>query len=72
MEKITFRQMLAECNRELSMRAKVYPERVASRRMTQATADRQTNVMVALVEHLTPLADAEKANEAAAQPYLDL
>lgn len=70
---VTFRQMLQEMQRELSMRHHVYKRRVADRKMTQAAADKQTAIIVALIAHLQPLADAEKAQEAAAEPsFLDI
>lgn len=41
-------EMLLEIDRELIMRDRVYPKRVADRKMTQKTADRQIAVMRAI------------------------
>jgi hypothetical protein len=44
--------MIAEVDRELEMRRRVYPRRVADRKMTQALADRQLDRMTAIRDFL--------------------
>lgn len=45
---ITFAAKLAEVRRELALRRRVYPDRVATRRMRQEEADRLIAVMEAI------------------------
>lgn len=49
MTEISYTQKLSALRRELAMRERVYPARVADRRMTQAEADHQIAVMAAIV-----------------------
>jgi hypothetical protein len=49
---ITIEDMLAEVDRELAMRRRVYPRFVAEGKMTQAAADTQLARLEAIREHL--------------------
>jgi hypothetical protein len=49
-EKITFSDKEACAKRELDMRRRVYPRRVADGKMKQTDADRETEVMEAIYE----------------------
>jgi hypothetical protein len=49
---VSIDEMIAEASRELEMRRSVYPRRVADRKMTQATADRQIDRMTAIRDFL--------------------
>lgn len=46
--------------RELGMRARVYPRWVASGKMTQAAADKETAAMQAVLDTLTALAAKDR------------
>lgn len=51
----------AECaERELRLRERVYPNRVADGRMTQALADKQIALMAAIATDYRAQADAEE------------
>lgn len=67
---ITMKAMLVECQRELGMRKSVYARRVSANQMSQSDADRKIAIMQAMIEHFTPLAAAEDAEAAAAEPGL--
>lgn len=41
----TLQEMVAEVEREIALRIRVYPTRVATKRMTQQQADRRVEVM---------------------------
>ena len=49
-DKITFRDKEACARRELDMRRRVYPRRVADQKMTQDQADREIEIMEAIVD----------------------
>ena len=50
-----------ECvQRELALRKRVYPRRVATGKMTQPLADRQLALMEAIVADYEPLAKSER------------
>jgi hypothetical protein len=59
--RITFRTMLAECERELKLRRGVYSRRVEAGQMEQKQADWQIELMAAIADHFRPLAAAEQA-----------
>lgn len=52
---ITLYEQIQAVERELAMRRKVYPRRVADRKMTQAKADREIAAMEAIHTTLTAL-----------------
>lgn len=56
----TLDEQIGELKRELEMRAKVFPGRVAMRAMSQAKADRQVALMQAALESLHRLKDLER------------
>lgn len=58
-ERITNAEKAKAARREVQMRGRVYPRRVAEGRMTQADADRQTAVMTAIAEDYERLAAAD-------------
>lgn len=70
MSPITPTTMLNECERELGMRKSVYARRVSGGQMSMADADRKIAIMQAMIEHFTPLAEAEAREAAAAEPGL--
>jgi hypothetical protein len=54
--------VLAQCaEREVNLRRRVYPVRVANGRMTQALADRQIAMMEAIAARLKAEAETEAA-----------
>lgn len=57
-------ERLAACaERELKWRQRVYPNRVLTRRMSQAKADEEIAMMRAIVEHFRRLAADDAAKE---------
>ncbi len=50
---ITREHKIAEIEREIAMRQRVYRDRVSERRMSQAQADRQLGIMVAILQDYT-------------------
>lgn len=64
---VTLAEMLAELERELKARARVYPRQIAKRRLTQEVADRRVQVLQALLLRLRrgPQEEASPAGEAA-------
>lgn len=71
---VTYRQMMTELNREISLRVKLYPGWISGGRMTQATADRQLNALIAIADVIRPLMEAEQLvvaeQKAAEEPSL--
>lgn len=57
---ITAEMKLACAKRELGLRERVYPRRVADNRMTQQLADRETRTMRAIVADYETLAARER------------
>lgn len=57
----TYRDLQKCCERESGKRRRVYPRWVAAEKMTQAKADRELAMMVAMGEHFKRLADADDA-----------
>jgi hypothetical protein len=57
---ITAADKLRCCERELRYRHRVYPQLVASGKMSPGTADRELKVMAEVVEDLREQAEAEK------------
>ena len=49
---VTVEDMLAECEREIALRRRVYPRWIETGRISQQKADRQIEVLKALVMHL--------------------
>lgn len=49
---VSISDMIAEQRRELALRETLYPRFVASKKLTQAKADRQIAVMRATIAHL--------------------
>lgn len=60
MEKISLSQQLAEAQRELDLRRRLYPGWIRSGKLAQATADRQLATQQAIVDTLRPLAGQER------------
>lgn len=58
---ITLRRMLEAAEREVSLRRRVYPNRIETGRMTPRKAAEEIAVMQAIADHLRPLAEAEEA-----------
>ncbi len=56
---VPLRDQLACAEREVRMRERVYPRRVAAKAMTQAQADRELRAMAAIVGTLRTLAERE-------------
>ena len=56
-------QLAACASRELGWRRKVYPNRVATRRMSQTKADTEIAMMQAIHEHFKALADTNQREE---------
>lgn len=54
---VTVSDMLGCARRELGMRNKVYPRRVANRKMKQDDADREIRSMAAIVAHFEKLVE---------------
>ena len=52
----TLAEMVKEAERELALRRRVYPRRIAAKQMKQEQADRQIQVMEAIVTTLAKLA----------------
>jgi hypothetical protein len=46
---VTIGEMIAEVDRELRLRARVYPALIANKKLTQKMADRQTETMRAVL-----------------------
>lgn len=65
---ITIDDKIAALRREIGMRYRVYPKRVADRRMTQADADRQIAIAEAILQDYV----ADAARRSATQTALDL
>lgn len=63
-EKPTFTALRRCCERELALRERVYPKRVADGRMTQEKADLEITLMKGCVEIFTKLEQEEKASGA--------
>lgn len=61
---ISLDQQIAEVNREIAMRRRVYPRFVASGKMTQEQADQRIAAMHAVHETLTRLRDEQRAKTA--------
>jgi hypothetical protein len=53
-------ELIACIEREVEMRRKVYPKRVADKRMSQRFADQEIARMEAIAEKLRELAEAER------------
>ena len=65
-------QMLAELERELQMRARVYPDRVTAKKMSHAAAERQTAALEAVRDEIArgyPLPPGVPANTKAVVLY---
>lgn len=58
----TIVDQIIEVQREIEMRRAAYPRWVASKRITQATADRQLEVLRAALRTLQEVAGREPAN----------
>lgn len=56
---ITIDDMIEAAERELKMRAQVYPRRVAAGRMTQAQMNRETRTQIAIISILKGLRDGQ-------------
>lgn len=56
----TLDEEIAEVERELEMRRKIFPGRVQMRAMSQAKADRQIALMESVAESLHRLKDLER------------
>lgn len=57
----SFGEMRAAAEREVRQRERVYPRLIESRRMTRATADRETQIMRDIADHFRELeAKAER------------
>lgn len=61
MIEFTAREKCEAAEREVKMRLRVYPNRVADGRMTQALADRQIDVMRQIADDYRTKAEAEEA-----------
>lgn len=57
---ITAAEKQACAEREVRLRERVYPRRVAEGKMTQAQADRETRIMRAVANDYAELAKAER------------
>lgn len=55
-----YSEQLREVRREIAYRQRMYPQRVADRKMTQTQADRHMALMQAVAETLEPLARSEE------------
>jgi hypothetical protein len=55
---ITLPEQIAEIEREIELRRRVYPRWVADRKLTQGTADRQIAAMEAVLRTLQRTSDA--------------
>jgi hypothetical protein len=58
-DKITFRDKEACARRELEYRKRVYPRWIAAGKLKQAEADRQIEIMAAIVEDYAKAAELE-------------
>lgn len=52
---VTIPEMLKEAERELALRQRVYPRRIANRQMTRVQADRYLELQQAIVTHFARL-----------------
>lgn len=60
---MTLDQQIAEVNREIAMRRRVYPRLVASGKMTQEQADQRIAAMHAVHTTLSNLLDEQRAKK---------
>jgi len=58
--KFSYRELRIEAERELKMRQRVYPGRVACHRMGEGAAERQLALQEAIIEALRELEKAER------------
>jgi len=58
--KFTFRELRLEAERELRLRMRVYPGRVACKRMSEGQADRQLALQQSIIDTLTELEKGER------------
>jgi hypothetical protein len=65
----TLREQQKEAERELALRTHVYPKWIAAGKLTVAKANRQTDLMRAIVNTLRDLADAEERHGKLAQHF---
>lgn len=70
MAEYSTRDKLSCAVRELALRQAVYPKWVAAQRMQQAKADREIEMMTAIVEDYRKLADAEPVQPPAQEAML--
>lgn len=52
---VTIPEMLKEAERELALRQRVYPRRIANKQMTRVQADRYLELQQAIVTHFARL-----------------
>ena len=58
--KFSYRELRIEAERELKLRMRVYPGRVACKRMSEGQADRQLALQQSIIETLAELEKGER------------
>jgi hypothetical protein len=58
--RFTTAELVAEAKRELTLRKRVYPNRVFAKRMSQRAADRQIALMIDIIAVLEAKDEAER------------